>query len=200
MGAPSYKFNNELDSIINICSFCSACDEEKHSFIPKYGLKILCFYFARNLETIYYEYVNKGTLKDKLCNDLIYWLHNNLKNIHRIKKSEYEEIVNEFKGIWENITKHYQEITKDKICRISFEKFLSFHVSTKAKNVSKYCENYELIKNELDRGGNCGGYYKYLTKNSNIYKTISLGCVQDDGNNYCLGFNDCHTYNPQNLL
>ncbi|SBT02350.1 PIR Superfamily Protein [Plasmodium ovale curtisi] len=198
--APSYKFNKELDSVIKYCSSCSVCDEKKPPFLYNYGLKTLCYYFARNLETIKNEYPDNIPLKDKLCNDLVYWLQNNLINIHGKTESNLDSILKTFKDVWNDITADGKGIPKDNLCKNSFENLLSFEECTQAKKVSNYCENYEYIKKELENPrGTCGGHYQYLTKNSKTYDIISTGCTVK-GKNYCLNYNECNTYNPQNLL
>ncbi|SBT54458.1 PIR Superfamily Protein [Plasmodium ovale wallikeri] len=198
--APSYKFNKELDSVIEHCSFCSFCDENKHSYLHEYGLKTLCYYFARNLETVHNRYSDKNSLKDKLCNDLIFWLQNNLINIHRKTKPDLDKILENFKDVWKDITENGNIIPKDNLCRTSFDNLLSFQECTQAKNVSNYCENYEYIRKELEKSMvTCGGYYEYLTKNSKTYDIISKGCIVKE-KNYCLNYKECNTYSPQKLL
>ncbi|SBT72884.1 PIR protein [Plasmodium ovale] len=200
MRAPSYKFNNELDSIINRCSFCSFCDEEKHFFAGEYGLKIHCYYFARNLQTINYDYTSNIQLKDKLCNDLLYWLQNNLKILLEKRTSEYNDILKKFQEVWRSIIESDTHISQDNLCGSSFNEILSYDECAKAKNVSNYCENYEFIKQELNKETEtCGGHYQYLTKNLDIYKIISSGCTVKE-KNYCLNYSKCNTYDPQNLL
>ncbi|SBT58551.1 PIR Superfamily Protein [Plasmodium ovale wallikeri] len=171
----------------------------KEYIFGEYGLKILCYYFARNLQTIYYYHSNKP-LEDKVCNDLLYWLQNNLKKFLVKRDNEYTSILQKFKEVWEEIVSDAEVIPKNDLCRKSFKNLVSFDVCEKAKNVSNYCENYEYIKNELGKQNEtCVGHYEYLIKNSNIYDIISKGCTVD-GNNYCLNYDKCDTYNPQNLL
>ncbi|SBS89991.1 PIR Superfamily Protein [Plasmodium ovale curtisi] len=200
VGAPSYEFNNKLDSIINSCSFCSACDEEKHSFVRQYGLKILCYYFARNLQTIHYYYTDDIKLNDKVCNDLLYWLQNNLKILLEKRPNEYDDILKKFQEVWKSIIESYSINSQDNLCGSSFNEILSYDECAKAKNVSNYCENYEFIEQELKKKTEtCGGHYQYLTKNSNIYKIISSECTAN-GKNYCLKYSNCNTYDPKKLL
>ncbi|SBS94946.1 PIR Superfamily Protein [Plasmodium ovale curtisi] len=198
--APSYKFNKELDSVIEDCSFCSYCDGEKDPFLFDYGLKTLCYYFVRNLEKIKNEYPGNNPLKDKLCNDLIYWLQHNLINIHRKTESNLDSILKTFQDVWNDITADGKGIPKDNLCKTSFDKILSFEECTQAKKVSNYCENYEYIDKELKKTNEpCAVYYKYLTNNSKLY-TDSVSKCSENGKNYCLNYNECNTYNPQLLL
>ncbi|SBT00368.1 PIR Superfamily Protein [Plasmodium ovale curtisi] len=198
--APSYKFNKELDSVIEDCSFCSMCDKNKNSFVGEYGLKTLCYYFVRNLEKIKNEYSGNTPLKDKLCNDLIYWLQHNLINIHHKTKPNLDNTLEIFKDVWKDIIAFGDGNLKDNLCKNSFDNLLSFEECTLTKKVSNYCENYEYIRGELEKpGGTCGGHYQYLTKNSKLY-TDSVSKCSENGKNYCLNYNECNTYNPQNLL
>ncbi|SBS92079.1 PIR Superfamily Protein [Plasmodium ovale curtisi] len=200
MGAPSYKFNNELDSIINNCWFCHVCDKAEHSFVNEYGLKILCYYFARNLQTIHYDYTSDIQLKNKVCNDLLYWLQNNLKILLEKRNSDYSSVLNKFQKIWRSIIESNTFISQDKFCGSSFNEILSYDECAKTKNVSNYCENYEFIKQELNKKTEtCGGFYQYLTKNSDIYKIIPSECTAN-GKNYCLKYSNCNTYDPKKLL
>ncbi|SBT84116.1 PIR protein [Plasmodium ovale] len=198
--APSYLFNKELDSVIKHCSFCFMCDKKNDSFVGEYGLKTLCYYFVRNLEKIKNESSSNISLKDKLCNDLFYWLQHNLINIHHKAKPNLDSILKIFEDVWNDITAVGNGIPKDNLCKTSFENLLSFEERTQKKKVSNYCENYEYIRKKLENPNEpCSIYYKYLTKNSKLY-TDSVSKCSENGKNYCLKYNKCNTYDPQILL
>ncbi|SBT58527.1 PIR Superfamily Protein [Plasmodium ovale wallikeri] len=196
---PSYKFNKELDSKIKNCSFCSVCDEKGKRISGEYGLKILCYYFTRNLGIIKDEYSASTTKKNKLCNDLIYWLHKNLKNNHSEMEKDYNEILTEFKEVWKSIISD-PPISEDNLCGNTFKDISSFEKFENLKKISDYCENYEFIKAKLDNPNEpCAVYYKYLTNNSTMYTNRVSKC-SENGNNYCLNYNNCNTYDPKILL
>ncbi|SBT72874.1 PIR protein [Plasmodium ovale] len=196
--SPAFKFNNELNNVIENCRFCRYCDEENY-FLQSYGLKVLCYRFVNNLWKIYNDYTKNKMINDKRCNDLIYWWYDNLYYTYKKSHSDdLEEIVNTFKKVWKNITES-PENSADKLCKNSFEQ-LTFDECKKSKNVSDYCENYDFIKKELEKSDvNCSGFYYYLTENSKLYEETVSKC-HEKGKNYCLDYKDCHNYSPENLL
>ncbi|SBT84624.1 PIR protein [Plasmodium ovale] len=179
--------------------FCRYCDEETN-FTGKYGLKVLCYKFVNNLEKIYNNFANNTGLNDKRCNDFLYWWYNNLYYTYKKShSSNREEIVNAFKAVWEKI-KLSQGNQSDKLCKNFFVPIKTFDECKKVKEVTDYCVNYEFIKNELQKQNvYCAGFYYYLTENSNLYEKTVSTCHENE-KNYCLGFNDCHTYDPKLLL
>ncbi|SBS82097.1 PIR Superfamily Protein [Plasmodium ovale curtisi] len=198
-GSPLFKFTKELNNVIEFCAFCSACDKEEY-FTRNYGLKVLCYNFANNLEKIYNNFSKNTELNDKRCNDFLYWWYYNLNyTYNKLSTSEYNKIVNAFKAVWKNI-EILQKNQSDKLCKNYFEPLKSFEKCEKEKTVSDYCENYDFIKKELKKSNvNCAGFYYYLTENSNLYEKTVSKCRENE-KNYCLGFNDCHTYDPKLLL
>ncbi|SBT58592.1 PIR Superfamily Protein [Plasmodium ovale wallikeri] len=197
--SPSLKFNNELKNIIKHCRFCQTCDEEQY-FIGNYGIKVLCYYFVNNLEKTYQKIENNEKLKDKRCNDFIYWWYDNLYYTYEKGYSpDFADIINQFKKIWKNITQSYG-VPADKLCKNPFEPLLSLDSCKNMKKVSDYCENYEFIKKELEEtSANCAGYYYYLTQSEELYNETVSKC-KTDGKKYCLNFDQCHTYDPKILL
>ncbi|SBT58530.1 PIR Superfamily Protein [Plasmodium ovale wallikeri] len=200
--SPSYKFDKALNNVFKYCQFCSYCDEKKEYFYGNHGKKMLCYYFVHNLEKVYTEISSNAIIKDKRCNDVLFWLYDNLINVHDIRvQSTYEEIINEFKEVQKEIISKVSHITEDNFCGTSFKKILPFAECTKRKKLSDYCENYKFMESKLNEpDGYCGIYYHYLTKNTELYKTISSECTHNSDNNNCLSFKDCHSYDPQNLL
>ncbi|SBT84627.1 PIR protein [Plasmodium ovale] len=196
--SPTYTFQNELNNVINFCPFCQSCDNVQY-FSRNYGLKVLCYSFAKNLGKIYYEDERNAKLKDKHCNDLIYWWYNNLNYTYKKEfSSDYQNIVNSFKEVWKNITTLYS-ISVDGLCKNYFEPLKSFEECKKAKEVTDYCVNYEFIKDKLGKSNeNCARFYYYLIENSDLYEKTVSKC-QGSGQ-YCLRFNDCHNYDPKLLL
>ncbi|SBT58528.1 PIR Superfamily Protein [Plasmodium ovale wallikeri] len=198
--SPSYIFNKELNSVIKTCRFCSSCDKKEGIILYEYGLKTLCYYFARNLEKIYNIRSDDEALNDKRCNDVFYWLHDNLINTYDKMNSAYGDTVKNFKEVWEDIIETNSEILKEKFCESSFERLNSFTEHKNYKEVSDYCEYYKFIEKKLENTNeSCAVYYQYLTKNSKTYDIISKGCTVN-GKNYCLNYNKCNTYHPQKLL
>ncbi|SBS82188.1 PIR Superfamily Protein [Plasmodium ovale curtisi] len=197
--SPSLKFNNELKNLIKNCTFCRTCDEEQY-FMSNYRFKVLCYYFANNLEKIHEKLENNEKLKDKRCNDFIYWWYDNLYfTYNKGHSTDSSNIANHFKNIWQKITQLYG-VSADKLCKNYFEPLLSFDSCKNMKEVSDYCENYEFIKKELEETrANCAGYYYYLIQSEDLYKNTVSKC-NTDGKNYCLNFDKCHTYDPKILL
>ncbi|SBT72883.1 Plasmodium vivax Vir protein, putative [Plasmodium ovale] len=198
--SPTYRFENKLNDVIERCTFCASCDDVQHFYID-YGLKVLCYSFANNLEKIYYDFDKNVKLNDKRCNDLIYWWYNNLNYTYKKElTTNYQNIVNNFKDVWTNITK-LPNISKDKLCKNYFEpSILSFQKCKNKKTVSDYCENYDFIQKELEKPGvTCASYYYYLTEKSNLYKNTVSKC-HDNGDENCLSFSDCHNFDPEKLL
>ncbi|SBT83862.1 PIR protein [Plasmodium ovale] len=197
--SPSYKFNKELNSVIKDCNFCSHCDDV-NNFFGDYGIRVLCYNFVNNLGKIYDDYSINSKLKDKRCNDLIYWWYDNLYFTYNKQYStDSSDIINKFKKLWQKITQLYG-ISADKLCKNPFDPLLSFDSYKNMKEVSDYCENYEFIKDQLENtSANCSGYYYYLTESEDLYKKTVSNC-KTGGNNYCLSFDECHNYNPKILL
>ncbi|SBS98904.1 PIR Superfamily Protein [Plasmodium ovale curtisi] len=197
--SPAYKFDKELNNVIENCTLCTYCDQHNY-FFQNYGLKVLCYRFVNNLWKIYNDFINNEMINDKRCNDLIYWWYDNLYYTYKKgHSSNIEEIVNTFKEVWKKITES-SVISADKLCKKSFESLLSFAECKISKNVSDYCENYEFIQNKLkEEKENCTGFYYYLTENSELYEKTVSKC-HENGKNYCLDFKDCHKYSPESLL
>ncbi|SBS82125.1 PIR Superfamily Protein [Plasmodium ovale curtisi] len=197
--SPTYTFDRELNNVIKKCTFCHACDKEAY-FTHDYGLKVLCYKFANNLEKIYNNFDSNTGLNDKRCNDFLYWWYNSLYYTYeKGHSSNRAEIVNTFVEVWKKI-KESREISEDKLCKNFFEALKSFDECEKAKKVSDYCENYEFIQKKLhEEKVNCLGFYYYITENSKLYEQNVSKC-RENRKNYCLDFKDCHNYSPEKLL
>ncbi|SBT83863.1 PIR protein [Plasmodium ovale] len=197
--SPSYKFNKDLNNIIDYCQFCSHCDKETY-FSYNYGLKVLCYMFANNLGKIYDDFDKNENLNEKRCNDLVYWWYNNLYYTYqkRCTTTNCSEIV-KFKNVWEKIIaskKNYE----NRLCKNFLDDLSPFEKYEKSKEVSDYCANYEYIEKKLEeKSVYCSNYYHYLTRSKDLYKETVSNC-HTDGRKYCLNFDKCHSYNPEKLL
>ncbi|SBS82195.1 PIR Superfamily Protein [Plasmodium ovale curtisi] len=197
--SPSHIFNKELNSVIKDCQFCSHCDNETYLSL-NYGLKVLCYNFANNLGKIYVDFFKDRNFNEKRCNDLVYWWYNNLNNTYQKRYTKNcKEIVDAFKDVWRKITQS-QETSEDRLCKNSLDNLLPFETYEIQKKASDYCANYEFINKELAKPNvNCARYYHYLTQSRKLYKETVSECHKN-GKRNCLNFNQCHTYNPENLL
>ncbi|SBT58593.1 PIR Superfamily Protein [Plasmodium ovale wallikeri] len=196
---PSYKFDKELNSVIKNCKFCSYCDGEQ-SFSGDYAIRVFCYKFVNNLEKIHDDLSINSKLKDKRCNDLIYWWYYNLYYIYTERYvSGYADIANHFKEVRDKI-EHFPGISTDKLCNNFFKKLLPLATYENMKKVSDYCENYEFIEDKLKEPKNdCTLYYHYLVDSSELYNNNVSQCHVAE-NSYCLDFNNCHDYTPEKLL
>ncbi|SBS82187.1 PIR Superfamily Protein [Plasmodium ovale curtisi] len=197
--SPSYIFNKELNSVIKSCKFCSYCDNVS-TFLGDYGIIVLCYNFVNNLSKIYDDWNISTKLKDKRCNDLIYWWYNNLYYTYQKRCiPNCDNIAEAFSEVWKKITQSLGTYA-DRLCKNPFEPLLSFDSCKNMKKVSDYCENYEFIKDQLENtSANCAGYYYYLTESEDLYKETVSKC-KTDGKKYCLNFDECHNYDPKILL
>ncbi|SBT73769.1 Plasmodium vivax Vir protein, putative [Plasmodium ovale] len=196
--SPSYKFNKDLNSVIKTCNFCSSCDRKQNIFY-EHGFKILCYYFAKNLEKIHYGRFDEA-LNDKRCNDVFYWLHDILINTYGKNISGDDSIVQNFKEVWDDIIETNLITPKEKLCESSFDRLKSFIDHKYSKDVSDYCENYIYIQDELKKEKEtCSIFYHYLTHNSKLYEEKVSKCSRSD-KKYCLKYNKCHEYDPKELI
>ncbi|SBT58585.1 PIR Superfamily Protein [Plasmodium ovale wallikeri] len=172
---PSKKLYDYFNDEANITTYNHIC--EKISKIQSDNELIrLCTKIAKNLK---YISDNKETITflSKRCDDINYWIREQLIKNHRVKKSDINvsQIFFKFITVWEEINTKLN-ITNYS-CNFTIEG-VSMDDRTERKNFYDFYENYQfLVSKIISNNGYCKSYNEYITKSVELYKKLKEKCL-----------------------
>ncbi|SBT55768.1 PIR Superfamily Protein [Plasmodium ovale wallikeri] len=185
---PSIGFDVMMNNPIHACELCSHCENTVLKLNNDYWFKIFCYKFARNIQTLYEILVFRSELKKKRCDDLHYWVHDQVINTYNYAdfSRNYVNVVADIKKVWNDINEKSKYSKYKTICETNFSS-LNFTEMSRRKKIDDYCENYNELYNILTRRRqNCNIYYEYFKKKSIEYDELLKGClIEGADRDYC---------------
>ncbi|SBT58552.1 PIR Superfamily Protein [Plasmodium ovale wallikeri] len=200
---PSVEFYNILDSKFVPCKYCKFCDLNIQNFneVPTSVIN-LCYKLARNIEIVSHKIEQKSDQKDKLCNRLISWVDDQIINTYAYSdKDQFFKIITKLHTVWNEIIRNSLGGKDNNICKTGYIPN-EFAKRKKIILMDDYCENYSIIREELDKtNADCKPYYQYLNDSVSIHTDIMLGCKEKDSAKYCPEKGEyCMYYPPSEFL
>ncbi|SBT31516.1 PIR Superfamily Protein [Plasmodium ovale wallikeri] len=174
---PSYKFYKQFDEG-DASTYISSCKaEEKISSNEK--LVELCSKILKNLKLLS-ETKNQDNFHNKRCNDLNYWISEQLHKNHGVKE---ERIINSptYISLYTSLIYIKEKEQIYNICSIDYTDTTT-EEKRRRKNLYDYYENYEkLEKIIIQKGEKCSKEHnEYLTKCVALYKETQQFCRQGE--------------------
>ncbi|SBT55929.1 PIR Superfamily Protein [Plasmodium ovale wallikeri] len=199
----SVKYDAMLNSPVDNCKFCSYCEDENITLRNQFWFKSFCYQFARNVQTVYEIIGPTPSLKEKRCNDLIYWMYDRVINTHKQNYLSQKQwnTVGDILKVWNDINDKSEYKTYSPKCETAFD-MLDFNERSQRKILDDYCENYDSFEEQLKKNTKCcNTYYDYLNNQKNIYE-LSLKVCPNGGTakNYCQNLCKDKINNYKNLL
>ncbi|SBT56535.1 PIR Superfamily Protein [Plasmodium ovale wallikeri] len=196
---PSFQFNRELNKDVSECFSCSLCDRPEYISPDDYPLKIICYYFVRNLEILESRKTHDTNKKNMYCNHLIHWMHNKYYDLE--KKRQYKDFDDFFNKIDKVRNVFFSEYTsRDNFCDNIISRKLTLLDIGRRKDFHDYYMNYKDIEEKLkEKGEKCYNFFNYLNTKKDFYASMIEQCKNDPQKKYCEHFKyqDC---DPKELL
>ncbi|SBT56076.1 PIR Superfamily Protein [Plasmodium ovale wallikeri] len=178
---PSYKFYKKFDEDYSTTYYDTCKAEPKINSDEK--LVNLCAKTIKNFKLIE-EFKGKYTFKDKPCNDLNYWVREELIKVHNIKVDTVYGLP-QFNNLYIalNQIQKKNEVGINDNCIIDYTS-VSMEELRKRKNLYDYLENYEeLEKNYVHNKKKCSkDYFNYITNSVSLYKNYEETCKSSKTN------------------
>ncbi|SBS94778.1 PIR Superfamily Protein [Plasmodium ovale curtisi] len=178
----SVEFDYALDNIKGKCDKCSLCYSNFNNLKNPFSFQLLCLRLVKNIEYTHSTIeINGMPLKEKRCDDFIYWMHNNvIKMNEKADQDEINKIINELKKIWGSVNDKLISEGKEKLHMCDITKIKTpenFEELKQKKIMSDYCQNFEFLRTKLTMNKyDCNIYYDYFIKTKDIYNDIFEKC------------------------
>ncbi|SBT83330.1 PIR protein [Plasmodium ovale] len=174
---PSYKFYKEFDEGDG-STYNSSCKAEKKIGSDE-KLVELCSKTLKNLKLLA-ETRNQDNFHNKRCNDLNYWISEQLHKNHGVKE---ELIINSpiYISLYTSLIHIKEKEQIYNICLIDFTDTTT-EEKRRRKNLYDYYENYEKLEKIItQKGKKCSKeLHEYLTKCVALYKETQQFCRQGE--------------------
>ncbi|SBT56541.1 PIR Superfamily Protein [Plasmodium ovale wallikeri] len=196
---PSFEFFNELNKDISKCSYSFYCENPESNFEDNISLKILCYFFVRNLEILEKRKNNSLELKNLYCNYLVYLIYEKYYNISEgFRAPELDEIFDKLNKVRNTIFSG--DTSGRDYCENFFKKKFSYPDIQKRNKFYDYYVNFKHIEDKLKiKEEDCFKYYDYLKNKKKLYEELKQECKETDTKSYCqnIDYNKC---DPNELL
>ncbi|SBS92594.1 PIR Superfamily Protein [Plasmodium ovale curtisi] len=204
----SLDFDYKLDNINGKCINCSSCYNYGHKLNNPFSFHLLCHRLVKNIEYIHSTiYLNGEQLKQKRCDDFIYWMVNNVNNVNvKTGQNEINSIIQELIKVWRDINVKLGStgVKQSHLCDVSnLNSPLNFNDLNKKKMMSDYCQNFKTLFTKLTNRNklNCNIYYNYFTKTKIAYNDVLEKCVKPNADiSNCPYLCKNNDYNPERIL
>ncbi|SBS99076.1 PIR Superfamily Protein [Plasmodium ovale curtisi] len=204
---PSLSFDYQLDNLSGKCDHCNSCHQYGSNLNNKFFFQLPCHRLVKNIEYIRSTiYLNGQYVKQKRCEDFIYWMANNVNKLNVKKgKNEINDIINELINIWRYINGILERkgIDKTDLCDITnIELPLNLIDLKQKKMMSDYCENFDKLYTKLTNNKNkCNIFYNYFMDSKEAYDLVLEKCHKSGtSNSSCPYFCRSKRHDPKIIL
>ncbi|SBT73452.1 Plasmodium vivax Vir protein, putative [Plasmodium ovale] len=136
-------------------------------------------------------HLNGEELKEKRCEDFIYWMHYNVNKVNKnTEQHEINKIIKELITVWSEVNEKLKSnhVKESYLCDISNINIpLNFIKLEQKKKMSDYCQNFDTIHTKLTNPNklNCEVYYDYFMKTKKAYDEVFVECHNNSGSSNC---------------